>query len=72
MSGFLRQGQPASLDRAGIRAAVTRFFAAELPAPPCTIDASGSERDCIDPNGHRPVSACGAVVCLHCERVFWR
>lgn len=70
--GFHRQGQPASLDRAGLTAIVTNFVAEETvgfarrTADPFLID-----HDCLNPAGHHFIGACGDVVCVHCSKVAW-
>jgi hypothetical protein len=37
------------------------------PADPFLID-----HDCSNETGHQPIASCGAVVCVHCARVFWQ
>jgi len=70
--GFNRQGQPAALDRAAVTAAVTRFLAEEAAFENRVADPFLIEHDCRNPAGHHFISSCGAVVCLHCEKVVWR
>lgn len=70
--GFHRRGQPASLDRAGVKGAIIRFVAEELTFPTHTADPFGIDHDCINPAGHDFRAACGDVVCVHCARIAWR
>lgn len=30
------------------------------------------ENDCSDQLGHVPMMGCGAIICAHCEKVFWQ
>ncbi len=70
--GFHRQGQPAALDRAAIRDAVSRFLADELAFEIAAADPFRIDNDCVNPAGHEPIASCGEVVCCHCARIFWR
>lgn len=70
--GYLRQGMPQALDRAGIRAIVIPIVAQELAFTSRTIDPFGIAHDCLNPAGHDPIAACGEIVCCHCAKVFWR
>lgn len=42
---------------------------AELLAPG---DPFGIDDRCSNETGHSPVASCGAVVCVHCAKVFWQ
>lgn len=37
------------------------------PGDPFLIDDP-----CSNAGGHYPVASCGAVVCVHCARIFWQ
>lgn len=37
------------------------------PPDPFLID-----HDCTSKTGHQPIASCGAVVCVHCARIFWQ
>lgn len=73
MSGFHRQQQPASPDRTRITASVTRFLAQDAAFENRVQDPFGVADPCLgNAGGHHFISSCGAVVCVHCERVVWR
>jgi hypothetical protein len=69
--GFHRIPQPASLDRAGLTAIVTRFLAEEIAFARRNSDPFEIEYDCRNPAGHDFIAACGDVVCCHCGKVVW-
>jgi hypothetical protein len=69
--GYLRQGQPPSLDRAAVTAVVTRFVADEIAHLMRIEDPFRIEHDCLNPAGHDFIAACGDVVCCHCGKVVW-
>lgn len=69
--GFLRQGQPQTLDRASLTAVVTRFVAEELAFITRTADPFSIDHDCLNPAGHDFIAACGDVACCHCAKVVW-
>lgn len=70
MRGFLRQGQPAALDRGAVTATITRFVADEIAHLARTSDPFAVDHDCVNPSGHDFIGSCGSVVCPHCARVF--
>lgn len=70
--GFHRQPQPASLDRAAVTAAITRFVAEEVCFAARTADPFLIGHDCLNPTGHAFIGSCGDVVCVHCARVVSR
>jgi hypothetical protein len=72
MSGFLRQPQPAALDRASLTGVVRRFVAEQVSFANRTRDPFGIADPCPrNPGGHRFIASCGDVVCLHCSRIAW-
>jgi hypothetical protein len=70
--GFHRQGQPALLTRAEVVTVALQCIAEELAFAAGTADPFAIDHDCLNPAGHHFISSCGAVVCLHCEKVVWR
>lgn len=39
----------------------------------CTpVDPFGIDDRCASATGHYPIASCGAVVCVHCSKVFWQ
>ncbi len=51
----------------------TRTFErdADDPAPLLTaVDPFGIDNPCTSATGHYPIASCGAVVCVHCARIF--
>lgn len=70
--GFLRQGQPVALDRAGLTAVVTRLLAEEIAFISRTADPFGIDHDCLNPAGHDPIASCSEIACCHCSKVFWQ
>lgn len=36
------------------------------------VDPFGIEVSCTSQSGHYPIASCGAVVCVHCAKVFWQ
>lgn len=67
--GFLRQGQPAALDRRAVRNIVTPIVKEEIAFLARTSDPFGIDHDCINPTGHDFIGSCGDVACVHCARV---
>jgi len=82
MTGFHRSQQPSSLDRLAVKSVVTRIVAdlsaeasaqaEELAFVRRTADPFGLVADCLNPNGHDFIAACGEIVCQHCTRIAWR
>ena len=35
-------------------------------------DPFGIDDRCTSQTGHYPIASCGAVVCVHCAKVFWQ
>jgi hypothetical protein len=70
--GFHRQGMPDSLDRAAVKAVVTRVVAEEAAFAARTADPFLIAHDCLNPAGHSFTGSCGDVVCIHCAKVVWQ
>lgn len=70
--GYLRQGQPAALDRAGLTTIVSRVVAEELETLPVSSFRVGIVHGCCNPKGHDFVADCGGIICLHCGSVAWQ
>lgn len=71
MSGFLRQQQPPSFNRAGVTAVITRLVAEEIAQMERNADPFGIADPCPHNAGgpHRFIGSCGDVVCVHCSKV---
>ena len=70
--GFHRIKPPQALDRAAIRAEVIPLLAEELAFLERTADPFLIEHGCVNPAGHEAMASCGAIVCAHCEKMFWQ
>jgi hypothetical protein len=73
-TGLLRQHQPIPLNRREVRCVVIDFVAEQEAARIARgLDPFGIDDPCpANPAGHHPHASCGEVVCVHCERIFWR
>jgi hypothetical protein len=52
----------------------TRTFVrdADEPVEMTCADPFGIDDRCTNAGGHYPIASCGAVVCVHCSKVFWQ
>ncbi|MCS3725455.1 hypothetical protein [Bradyrhizobium betae] len=71
--GFHRTRQPQPVHRVPASVAVSRFICEqEIGDVLAGQDPFGLDNDCLNPAGHDAIASCGAVVCPHCAKVFWR
>ncbi len=53
----------------------TRTFVRDADEPAALTscaDPFGVGDRCTSVGGHYPIASCGAVVCVHCAKVFWQ